>query len=260
MIDKRCIELMNREIDGVNSSTESAELRRFLESSEEARTYYRELGNLVEMFGTAGAVQTPKNLERIILSRIEEREAERSAISEGVLSRHIFSPRRKLALAFAAGIAVGLIVLVALYRSFPGAFSPDIASLYGTLADRTPVGSALSVRTVPIELPDVSGELTVTYLEKAVLADISLTAGTETEILLTPAQRLPLDGFRSRAPIDYAMTSTDGSIGITVKGNCGYLLGFKDEHRIHPPIEIKIIANGKVVFDRTVRSGRESRG
>ena len=46
MIDKFYIDLMNKKIDGLNSSEESENIKKFLKTNEEARNYFEELLNL----------------------------------------------------------------------------------------------------------------------------------------------------------------------------------------------------------------------
>ncbi len=50
MIQQKHIDLMNQELDGINTPTQSAELENFLKEHEEARTYYRELTLALNVF------------------------------------------------------------------------------------------------------------------------------------------------------------------------------------------------------------------
>ena len=50
MIDEKLIELMNSEIDGVNSAEESLELKKYVESHPEAQSYFEALHRLDHIF------------------------------------------------------------------------------------------------------------------------------------------------------------------------------------------------------------------
>lgn len=256
MIEERYIDLMNREIDHVNSKAESAELGRYLESSGEARAYYDQLRDLAAAFERAGQVEPPEELDQIILSSIAARDAERAASKDRFSIRGFMHSRRKLAYAFATGVAAGLIIMAIVYRSPAGTSSPGAADLYGALAERSKVGALFSVEPTRIDEPGVSGTVEVRYLEHAVQVVLALVAGNEIKIDLTPAGGLALVGFRAHVPGPYGLEASGENIEITFTGRCDDALLFADERGAHPPVALRISSAGKVMFEKMIEPGR----
>jgi hypothetical protein len=256
MIDNRYLELMNKEIDGQNSSAESAELRGYLESNTEARTYYAELCGVVEVFGEAGEVQPPGNMEQRILSSINERRALEDVRREKT-SRlsNIFSPRKKLGFAFAAGIAVGLVVLLVIYRALPESSSLRMKDLYGTLAERETARSVVSAEPADFSLPEVSGTASVKYLDGAFVAALELTSAREIEIAISVPEEGVLENFNSRQCAPSAVHSAGGNITLRTTGRCDFTVTFRDSRNAHPPVNVRIFADGTSIFEKTIGSG-----
>ena len=71
MIDTKYIELIHREIDGLNSAHESAELQRFISSSHEAKDLYDELVAVSHMLHEIRSVDPSPNVKKIILNSID---------------------------------------------------------------------------------------------------------------------------------------------------------------------------------------------
>jgi anti-sigma factor RsiW len=172
MIQERYLDLMNGEIDGKNSPSESAELREHLESNAEARTYYAELRNVVEAFGEAGEVRVPEDLEQRIIFAINERRARDEAQRERASLLNIFSPRRKLGIAFAAGVVVGLIILLTIYRALPDSSTLRVKDLYGTLTERERTRTVATSDPVRFDHPEVTGTAIASYFDSDLVVSL----------------------------------------------------------------------------------------
>ncbi len=192
MIDERLRELMNGEIDGENSAEESRELREALGSDEEARRYFDDLAELGRRFESAGGIDPPPALRRRILestTRVEaagtpgvstpSRPARRSLADS---LREAFTPR--LAYAFAAGVAVGAILLVVV--SGPGREATRVSpeDVRGTMAPR---GGGLSESPgyIELDLPAAEGSGSVSYSPDEIRLDVSLLTYEDVSVVLT---------------------------------------------------------------------------
>ena len=252
MIEERYIELMNREIDRANSEIETAELGRYLESSEEARMYYDQLRDLAAAFERAGEITPPTGLDQIILSSIADREARRAASRERFSIRAFLHPKSKLAYAFAAGVVLGLIIMAIIFRWPAGTPSPGVADLYGALAGRS-AGALFSVESTRIDEPGLSGTVEVRYLEHAIQVALALTAENETEIDLAPAGGLLLIAFRAQqASRPYGLGASAEHIEITFTGRCDDALLFADERGSHAPVALRVSSAGKVILEKMI--------
>ncbi len=72
MIDERMAELMQREIDGVVSSKDSAELHRYLAENPQALAYYEELREVDRALSIGGCAAPPADLKDAIVAAARE--------------------------------------------------------------------------------------------------------------------------------------------------------------------------------------------
>lgn len=70
MISGKYSDLINRDIDGVITPSEQAELRQYLAGNAEARAYYNELVQVTAKLRSVKAVNPPADLKRSIMARI----------------------------------------------------------------------------------------------------------------------------------------------------------------------------------------------
>lgn len=70
MIDAKYAELINRDIDGVITPSEQADLRQYLAGSTEARTYYNELVQVTAKLHAVKSVSPPVSLKQSVMAQI----------------------------------------------------------------------------------------------------------------------------------------------------------------------------------------------
>ncbi len=234
MIENRYIELMNREIDGVNSPEESAALRAHLESNEEARRYFDELRGVAKIFVEAGDVTPPKDLNREIMRSVAEHDAVRASVGAGRARRApifgIFAGKR-LAYSFAAGLALGLVILVVVLGAVSKQGRFDRSALYGALGDRRSMGPVVLTETVPLATDDVTGTIDVRYLANSIVVTLDLDAGREIEMTLR---------------------ADTASVTLTSSGRCAAAVAFRDEAGAHPDVSVEITADGGRIYERII--------
>jgi len=257
MIDKRYIELMNKELDGVNTPDESAALRSFLSSSEEARQTYDELRGMAGMFAAAGEVTPPRAMKRAIMAAIAEREALRGARrAEHWRFLDVLTPRKKIACSFAAGAAFGLVALIIVLSAMPQMSELDRKDLYGTLAGRRSSESVIASESIPIDAADISGRVTAQYGDNSLTVAIDLDAPQEIEVVLSPAGRLPVESFSAPSCGDYDVRTETGGVVFRAASGCNFTVTFGDEAGAHPSVNIAVSAGGVRIFEQTIVRGR----
>jgi len=258
MIEKRCIELMNKELDGVNTPDESAALRRFLASSEEARRMYDELRGVAGMFAAAGEIMPPLDMKRTIMEAIAEREALRGARrAERRRFLDVLTPRMKVACSFAAGIAFGLVALIILLRATPQNSGLDRKDLYGTLVGGRSAGAVISSESVSIEGGDISGRLTAQYRDNSLTVALDLDAPREIEVVLSPAGRLPVESFSAPSCGTYDVRTDTAGVAFRSASSCRFTVTFRDEAGAHPSVNVTVSAGGGKIFEHAIVKGRK---
>ena len=73
MLNRDQIELIHREIDGANTSQESAAFRSLMEEDAEARALEADLRNVTQLFDRAGEREPPPRLKQAILEALPQR-------------------------------------------------------------------------------------------------------------------------------------------------------------------------------------------
>jgi hypothetical protein len=258
MIEKRYIDLMNKELDSVNTPDESAALRSFLASSEEARRMYDELCGVAGMFAAAGEITPPRDMKRTIMAAIAEREAIRgSGRAERRRFLDVLTPRKKVAYSFAAGIAFGLVALIILLSAMPQMSELDRKDLYGTLAGRRSAKDVIASESVSIEASDISGRVTAQYRDNLLTVSLDLSAPREIEVVLSPAGRLPVESFSAPACDAYGIRTDTSGVAFKAASGCNFTVTFRDEAGAHPSVNIAVSAGGSRIFEHTIVQGRK---
>jgi hypothetical protein len=254
MTEKRWQELMNRELDGANSPEESAALRSHLAASEEGRRQFDELGRMARMFTEAGDVKPPASMEAKIIDAIASREA--LAGRDRGFFLDFLSPRRKIAYAFATGLAVGIIIFIILYQALSGGNQLDVRDLYGALAEREQSGAVIDAQSAAIALPGCIGTAIVQYRDQAVFVSASVEADDGVEIEIAPGAELALRSFRAPACGPYALRASGAGIAVSLGGRCEFVAVFGDAGGARPPVRISVAGAGGTLFEQTIELGR----
>jgi hypothetical protein len=252
MIEKHFIELMNREIDGVNSPDESMALQTYLKSSEEGRRRYEELQGVVRMFSAAGDITPPSHLDRTIMASIVEREATHGARTERRSILDVLSPRRKLAYSFAAGLACGLILLFVLLNALSRPNKLDRKDLYGALVEKQERGAAVATEHVLLTAANLSGSVGVQYRSRSLTVILDLEGPGELETTLTPAASLSVESVSAPSCGAFDVRTSPGGVTLRTSGRCGIIVIFRDETGAQPAVNVSIASGGTRLFERTI--------
>lgn len=249
--DERYRELMDRELDGANTPEESAALKGYLAANPEARLRFDELARTVRLFDEAGAVTPPPRMESRILDAIAARNA--AARERGFLLDFL-SPRRKLAYAFAAGIAVGVVILVIVYQATSGRNTLDVRDVYGSLAAREGAGKVVDERTASIDAPGCSGTAVVQYRNEAVLVHATLASDGPVELAIEPAGGLPLRSLRAPDCGPCEIRASASGLAVSLSGRCEIVAVFADRDGVRPAVRIGVTGAGSALFDGTIET------
>ncbi|KPJ60903.1 MAG: hypothetical protein AMJ46_04215 [Latescibacteria bacterium DG_63] len=259
MIEEKYIELMHREIDGVCSEGESAQLRGYLKENPEASRYFEELSAIARMFNSVEELEPPAELRENIFSAVfgrarETRERESSASLFDVF-RLTFN--RKFAYAFTAGLVVGICLFALLFRAAPSRVPGDLDHLYGTLATKERQAQVFTAEPIDFDLPAASGSLQIQYTSDTILATFSLLSESRIRAVFEYPDNLHFEGLRASDNRDYAFNVTGNKAELIHIGNRDYVAVFKGSLETRTAVDMRIFADGSLLFERTILLGRE---
>jgi hypothetical protein len=171
------IELVNGELDGTNTSTQSAELTAILGEDEATRTFYEETKAL---FGTLGGIpeaEPPAELqERIMdsISREAAATAASAASSPGIMAsvQRFFQPvLSKPAWAVGYAFAAGLLVGVATLNIVEVGDLQENAAVQGTMGQ----SNSRLLDEASLQVGDIAVDLATVGLGKEVMLDVTIS-------------------------------------------------------------------------------------
>lgn len=258
MIDERYIELMNGEIDGVNSPAESRELRDYLEAHPEGRRHFEELKELGRVFAEADVVSPPSGLANAVLAAVAERDRV-SPVGEYLdRLREFFrpAPRARFAYAFAAGVAAGFVIFIALSLTVPQVVPGNPSELMATLG----IGGERcfpAADHVSFDVQGASGAAAVHYCAENVTVDLSLTAASEVVVVFTHDAEVDFEALRALQSGDHAVRVVGDRVELTHSGTRDYTILYSDYTESHLPMHMRVLAADEVLFESSVPPGRE---
>ena len=247
MIKKNDLERIHKEIDGLNSPEDSANLKEFFFRNSEAQELYNDLNTLSEMLNEVPALDPPANLKKQILNTLPK--TKYATQEEQSLSRAPHSKiRLKLGYAFAFGILVGVILSSLVFNKIK---SVDTSKLSGTLLLNNLPEDFHTGQSHEIKLNGINGEVNLKYTEDIILAELNLTSQQAVEVAMTfnPSE-LVLNGFTCSREEGLQFTTNHGDIKLNHAGSQSYNFLFKKKSQTESSITIKIISNGNVLFEK----------
>jgi len=281
-IEEKYIELMNREIDGLNSGKESAELQKYLRGNPEAERYYHELLFVAGALNRVPEVEPPAELKASILRSIfgEEAGAPAGASEAGAAAgvgagtgiearagrvrrpASIFDVFRvrwepRLAYVLAACAVVALFLFVLFWRVVPGRAPRDLEALYGSIVSRPAAGQLLTVQPVAFALPGVGGELHIRYETKKILAALDLRSDSRIQVFFDYSKEVSLESITALNECEYSTKAGDGRFELMHSGDCRYVIVLKDGSGTHSPVGLRVAREGTLLLEETVRPARD---
>lgn len=257
------MELIHGEIDGENSPSESSALNAYLLDHPEARSPFEEVHELSAILARVTPVEPPANLRKYILNAMPPtaslvpgyRRAER-----GTLWSFFVSPKVKYAYAFAAGLAIGALLL--LLRIPPsGRDTPaDTAHLSGTIMPDASAELYRSAGLLNLQGESISGSLGLSYSDAGALAQLDLhaTEPADVEVSYDP-QSLRFGGIRQFGPGSDGLTAGGGTVRFSVRGEYQVLIAFSRNSASLPPLRLKITRSGATVYEGSAVFGAATR-
>jgi hypothetical protein len=258
MIEKRYIELINGEIDGVNTPEESSELRRYLDTHPEAQRYYDELNEIGRTFAEMKDLDPPKELRESILASVARRRRapRRESPLARILERLVPQARPRYAFAFVTGVLVGFCVFAVSSIVMLRGTESRTDRLYGTLTTGGE-NEILSSECIPFDLPEVYGGACIEHSTAVVQANLDLSTEEEIQVVFEYDDLLRFEGLRALDQSEHTMSVEGNRAELTHLGECDYVLVFSDGRSTGSPIHLSITAQDGLIFEKSIVPGGE---
>ena len=267
MIDHTYIDLINGEIDGVNSPADSEKLYRFLDANEKAKTYHEVLERIVRRMEAQPQVEPPAELLDRIMATIPgarppafEHTASRETAGFFSWLREAWTrPQIRLAATFSFGFIVAAIVFTTIgYRGNSG--DPlDQYQLSGTMKTIDSSDGFEQIGALAVDLEQVHGEVRLLESESTLLADVDLDSAGEIEwVLQYDDDDVAFEGFRRFARGSSEVAAAGTEMRVTHRGDNRFLLFFSQKDDSPAPIKIQIFAADRLIYEDAIVGRHEN--
>jgi hypothetical protein len=257
--DNRVLELINREIDRLNSPKESEELRGYLAHDHDATLLYEDLKRVSAILGGAEPVEPPRNLRANILNSIDPKRYAQKRRLNALTTLVNFLPQRgslRYSLVFTLGIVLG-IVIYGLLSDLGKQESVESTTLYGTMRLDRAAEAFEPADNAEINLQTVQGSVSTKHGKGLVSVELALQSQQEVETVLQfDPHSLTLVGLQQ---LDYTGNPIDiggNAVHVWNIGDNKYLFFFNEKAQSPKPVDLKILSSGSLVYEKALSTGK----
>jgi hypothetical protein len=255
MIDDRTIELINKELDGLNSESESKELEVLLSENDEALKYYDEILRAASVLKRIEQVEPPSFLKTHILNSISALPTPNSVgFVARILSVFRQRPAVRYAVVFASGLCVGILLLL-IADPWHQDQVPDAATVSGTMIVPAEVSRLQKIDSVAVDGTGFRGVF------KTLKGDGTITV----ECAVASSENLRLEMSADPEELKFVAVNRLGGTESDVMATGGRVIftGTKSEHGLitftelaapRQPIEVRVYKGGAVVGTISIRT------
>jgi hypothetical protein len=256
-MEERYIELMNKEIDGLNDPSESHELQKYLDANKEARGFYEDLLRMANAFRRMEEVQPPSNLKiRILnsLGRGSNAVRSRSNWIAALVETFRRRPITRYALVFASGLCVGVLFFVFANPWRQGSTS-DTSKASGSMALLPDLSHLLVVDSAHIESDGIDGTFRTFRSGRNVLVEIAVNASENVRVEMnSDPSELAFGGISRLAGTEGLVSVTQGKIVLTDVKSDHIAVAFSSAGEIHRSVEGRIYKGDVIVQSVSIRT------
>jgi hypothetical protein len=245
------IELMHREIDGLNSADESARLSELLKEHSAYAQMYDELRDLSTMLDAVEDLTPRKHLAARIMKSVEELSASRHESRSAL--EFVRSLNLRPVMTFAAGVALGCVLIVSL-STYAGDSSADAKHLLGAFVDRNLLDEMETVGITSMKGEGVDGSVTATRSENMILVNVNVRASGESTLRMKyDANELRFKGFVDvKNGSSTAASVGTGEIRCTFSGDHAYAVIFDITSPRTSALGVEVMSGDRIVLEQSI--------
>jgi hypothetical protein len=257
MIDEQHVELINKELDGLNTESESKELEQFLSENHEALQYYEELLLAASALKRIEQVEPPSFLKTHILNAVKALPAPiRSGIGwiNRVVDLFRQRPIARYAVVFASGLCVGILILV-LADPWQQDELPDASKVSGSMVLPTDLSRLQKIDSVALDGSGFRSVFKTLRGDGNITVECAVSASDNLRLELSAdPEELKFVGVNRLGGTDNDVMATGGRVIFTGTKSEHGLITFAQVVSPQQPIEVRVYKGGTVVGSVSVRT------
>lgn len=257
MIDERYVELINKELDGLNTESESKELKHFLSAHNEALKYYNELLRTASALRRIDQVEPPSFLKTHILNSVKSLPVpvrSRFGWTNSVLDVFRRRPVVRYGAVFASGLCVGILLLV-IADPWRQNEMPHASKLSGSMLSRPDISRLQMIDSIALDGSGYQGHFRTFRGDGTLTVECVVAAGENLELeLSSDPEELKFVGVHRLGGADNDVTVTAGKVVFTGTKSEHDMVTFTNVVSPHQPIEVRLYKGGTVITSVLVRT------
>jgi hypothetical protein len=242
MMDERYIELINREIDGRNTASESKELQEYLSRDSEGRKFYENLEQIARGLARLEEVEPPSYLRTHILNAVNSVSSKpmtRSTWIGQLVEVFQSRPIRRYALVFVSGLCIGFLFFFIAHPWQKDA--TDLSKMSGTLTLFSDLSPLQPLDSVHVAGDGMDGTFKTYRNEGRVFVEINVESPEEVRIELnSDPDELVFGGVGTLKGIGGDVNVTQGKVIITNAKSCRSIVVYADAGHAQRPLEGRV--------------------
>ncbi len=251
MIEPKYIELINKEVDGLNSSRDSVKLAEYLKKSSEAQNLYENLVKLSETLDQTEEIDPSPNLKKTILNSIN---LEKQIKTENKNRTQIILPKSKYNLKYAFVFAAGMIIGIIGYITFSDTIqNVDTSYLIGTLMLEKKAEKLKTVDHMNFDSPDINCSVNMKSGDGYLLVELDLKSDKLIKIKMEyDPQDINFIAIQNLDDNNVDMVVKNKYLELNHNGKCKYFILLKDRTIAASFFDFKIFAEKTLLIEETL--------
>jgi hypothetical protein len=258
VLNRSQIELIQQELDGVNSPAERAAFRSLIEEDAEARALDADLRSVTQLLDRVEGVDPPPQMTEAILNALPQQVRARSgwdALGDS-LKTIVDGFQKRPRFALVSSLCVGLVAGFGLYAALAGTVlmdHSDTSGLAGTLFERRATDRLETVHEVLIDVDETSGRVGVKTAQNIVFVELELEVEQMVAVQLSFDEgTYGLRGFSQlRSESGPHVTAEPGLIRVSTSGTNTHTFALNPKGPVSP-LALSLFKDGKEIFATTL--------
>jgi hypothetical protein len=245
-LDKKYIELINKEIDHLTTPDEKIDLKKHLATNKVAQDYFNDLKLTNDYLDKLPDQEPSENLKKQIINSIDFNRYS-SKVKKQFTFSTLFAPKFKLAYTFAFGLILGIIIYAALAGN---SNTVNINDIYGTIGINN--DAANTIAELPLNISDISGNIELKGIDKNFWFNLDLNSNQSFDIVITYPNDVKFDNLRLGLTKNIEISKDQNFVKTTNSGSQKYSLLFTKNSPEPTTVNIQILQSGKTLYEHNL--------
>jgi len=249
MIEKKYIELINKDIDREITPKEKAILEEYLNSNSEAKNLYEELCTTESFLDKLPDKDPTVNLKKNILNSIDKNrysKVKKYSPKKGIVQQIIFQTKYKIAFSFTLGIIAGLLIYAYFFTN-PHAINNN--DIYGTIG----LNNAEMIESIPVKTLNILGKVNIKRADNNLRLDFDLNSPEQYDLTLKyNTDKVKFENISLSNKNKIKLDAENSLIKLSDSGIHKYQMLFSLKNEVPVNFNLQISRTGNKVFEQEI--------